>query len=349
MLFLVLIVVEMGEEAAEAVFQQGKRLKINDASENQHISSGDGAWIMQKCAKTMGGQCKIKFERNCTVFSFSCPAEPLTVRDLPKTEDFEVPHGTWGIAIDDSMIQRRLLSRILSHAGVEESRRIILGADPSDVHVMKQKLKKILSDDKKCKVLVVVDENLDFERDLTHVIISGSQIMKEILHDLPPEEESRVFALVRSANDSTEDVAMYLNRVHAFFPKAPMQRERVREILAPVWAKRFLPRAANVVCEVSEQRKKEDWSVEREALLQSLGNVDKLLSKKPENVPWQHIWSAFHTLKGDLMALDESDDVAMASMLISGMRSDKTPRDLKAKWTRIRKLVVRAVDSLAKP
>lgn len=343
--FLFAIVIKMGWEASEAVFQQGKRLKPNDEGENQHISSGDGAWIMQKCARTMGGRCRISFERNCTVFSFHCPAEPLTVRDLPKTEEFEVPPGTWGIAIDDSMVQRRLMGRILSHAGVEESRRIILGAEPSDIPLMEEHMKKILKKDKGCKILVVVDENLDFaQRDLTHVIISGSQVMKDILQSLSPEEEARVFGLVRSANDSAEDVAMYLDRVHAFFPKAPMQRERVREILAPLWAERFLAQPK----EVSRSKiRQDDWSVERDALLRSMSDVDKLVKdKSADHVPWQKLWSTLHRLKGDLMVLDTSEELALASMLISGMRGEETPRDFKAKWARIRKLVLRAAQSL---
>jgi hypothetical protein len=35
-------------------------------------------------------------------------------------------------------------------------------------------------------------------------------------------------------------VALYTSRTHGFFTKAPMQRDRVRDILAPFWADRFL-------------------------------------------------------------------------------------------------------------
>jgi hypothetical protein len=85
-----------------------------------------------------------------------------------------------------------------------------------------------------------VDENLDFlEADSEQVVLSGSNVLKEILHNLPPEDEARVLVLVRSANDSAKDVERYVERTHGFFPRALMQQERIREILEPLWNKRF--------------------------------------------------------------------------------------------------------------
>jgi hypothetical protein len=65
-----------------------------------------------------------------------------------------------------------------------------------------------------------VDENLDFfEADSEQVVLSGSVVLKEILHNLPPEDEARVLVLVRSANDSAKDVERYVNERTAF-PRA---------------------------------------------------------------------------------------------------------------------------------
>jgi hypothetical protein len=84
-----------------------------------------------------------------------------------------------------------------------------------------------------------VDENLDFfEADSEQVVLSGSVVLKEILHNLPPEDEARVLVLVRSANDSAKDVERYVERTHGF-SQGPMQQERIREILEPLWNKRF--------------------------------------------------------------------------------------------------------------
>jgi len=343
--------VDMGSMASEAVFRQGTRLHNPTDGEDDQISSGDGAWIMQKCAKTLGGSCRISFERSRTIFTFCCPAEPLTAVDLPATEDFEVPPGTWGVAIDDSLIQRRLLTRILAHAGVDESKRIVIGKEPSDALKLGDLVRKILTDDESCKIMVIVDENLDFtQRDLTHVILSGSIIMKDILNSLTAQQESRTFALVRSANDSTDDVSMYLERVHAFFPKAPMQRERVREILAPLWADRFLSpkgKGEELVCgnEVNREVPAANEIVLKEELLESVSQVSKLLDSDQQKVSWPRLWSALHSLKGDLMVVENSKDLELAIMLIASMKGLNEPPELHSKWTVIRELVMKAIEA----
>jgi hypothetical protein len=232
----------LGDEASENVFRQGSMLHLNDGNNrSSYISSGDGAWIMQKCAKTMRGACAIDFKSDKTVFTFACPAEPLCVVEWPDTHDFQVPNGTWGIAVDDSKIQRKLMARILGHVGVEESKRIILGSTPAEVFDVGWHISKVLEENPSTsKVLILVDENLDFGESEGHpVVLSGSVIMKDVLAKLTAEEERRTFVLVRSANDSADDVALYMRRTHGFFPKAPMQRQRIRELLAPLWAERF--------------------------------------------------------------------------------------------------------------
>ncbi|GKZ00620.1 hypothetical protein MPSEU_001014100 [Mayamaea pseudoterrestris] len=233
--------ISMGEKATKAVFEQGTRLHPHLKVDDRYISSGDGAWIVQKCASTMGGTCGIQFESDETIFSFQCPAQPLHVANLPKTHDFEVPSDTWGIVIDDSKIQRKLMARILAHAGVDESRRHVLGESPTDIVDLGELLQKLLREHPNSRILCLVDENLDYDdRGAEHVVLSGSIAMKNIICQLTPSEESRLLVLVRSANDSADDVALYLSRTHGFFPKTTMQRDRVKEILAPLWAERFL-------------------------------------------------------------------------------------------------------------
>ena len=340
----------MGSRASDSVFRQGTRLHANSDGEEQHISSGDGAWIMQKCAKTLGGSCEISFQWERTEFIFQCPAEPLTIVSQISSSDFEVPPGTWGIGIDDSMIQRRLMGRILQHAGVEESKRIVLGSCPEDCAELGEAIKKILSEDDHCKILGLVDENLDFnQRDLKQLIISGSVIMKEVLSSLSPEQEARIFALIRSANDSTEDVALYMQRAHGFFPKAPMQQERVREILAPLWAERFLriPKEDESV-PIQKCRDKIEGDISKDDLLQSLAQVEKLLhGKSLDDIPWSFVWGALHSLKGDLMVVSGSGDLEMATILISSMRGDRAPREFTSKWVLIRELVIKAAEMLS--
>lgn len=319
----------------------------------------------------MDGSCRIKFEESRTVFTFRCPAEPLTVVEWPETKDFEVPEDTWGIAIDDSKIQRKLMGRILAHAGVQENRRIVIGQSPTEVSSVEPTIVDLLKNHRKAKILVLIDENLDFGvNESEHVIISGSLVMKSILERLTPNQERRVFALVRSANDSAEDVALYLSRTHGFFPKvssfgataftalgfllthtrtiqqAPMQRERVREILAPLWAERFLANLSSA--STKSVRSLDDIGLEdavsREDLLFSLGAVDRLVHENEmDEKEWSHIWGSLHALKGDLMVIEESPLVDEALALIGTMKGDSMPEDFASQWTKVREVVLKAV------
>jgi len=109
--------------------------------------------------------------------------------------------------------------------------------------------------------LIVADENLDFQDDTTgdRATISGSCAIAELLEDLqgnggerdPPgggqgndgggSLANRCLALVRSANDSGEDIALYHSRAHGFVPKMPVRRGKVKELLARLWHMRFGP------------------------------------------------------------------------------------------------------------
>lgn len=231
---------ELGN-ASEAVFEQGLRLHDNHRIKNRFVSAGDGAWIAQKCAKAMGGSCHIQFQKDLTLFSFKCPTEALFPKERVDTKSFEVPPNTIGVAVDDSKIQRKLLARIMGLVGVSDENMRVIGEQPADVFDIENVITDLLDQNRDSRILIIIDENLDYGgRGEEVVILSGSKIMKDILTALPPEDERRVFALIRSANDSAGDLATYLSRAHGFFPKAPMTRDRVREILAPLWAERFV-------------------------------------------------------------------------------------------------------------
>ena len=152
----------LGESASEFVFAQGVRLQphMKGKTEKKLDSSGDGAWIMQKCAKTMKGVCRIHFTHEQTKFTFQCPVVPVCSNSQPKYIDFKVPSNVRAIGIDDSKIQRKLLSRILTHVGVEPSRQILLGESPEDVTEFESTLMQLMEEHSTEKFLVIVDEHL---------------------------------------------------------------------------------------------------------------------------------------------------------------------------------------------
>ena len=225
----------------DAVFEQGMRLHDHLRIKDRFVSAGDGAWIAQKCAKAMGGSCSIKFENDATIFSFKCPTEPLMPLEKVETHNWTVPPDTIGVAVDDSKIQRKLLKRILGCVGIADEKMRILGESASDIFGFENTILGLLESHPNSKILCIVDENLDYGGKNADevVVMSGSKTLKDLLTALSREDERRILALVRSANDSASDLAMYLSRSHGFFPKAPMNRERVREIIAPMWTDRY--------------------------------------------------------------------------------------------------------------
>jgi hypothetical protein len=54
------------------------------------------------------------------------------------------------------------------------------------------------------------------------------------------DKEKQVLALVRSANDGGDDVALYNQRAHGFIRKEPVGKVKVVETIAPLWKKRFV-------------------------------------------------------------------------------------------------------------
>ena len=92
------------------IFNKGIRLHEEDPiNKNSKISSGDGAWIMQTCAKLCNGLCSIIFNSDHTLFTFECDVEiDIKSRDY---KHFIFPNDTFIYIIDDSKIQRRMLKR----------------------------------------------------------------------------------------------------------------------------------------------------------------------------------------------------------------------------------------------
>jgi len=240
--------VELGDQASQFVFKQGHRLHgqlplSNRDDREISISAGDGAWIMKKCATILGGDIHIAFNPNRTISSLSFPVKPISSNDTVEKLDphFLVPASTVGIAIDDSKVQRKLLYRLFEMIGIQESNRLILGANTDEIIQFSEIVQAVVEEaPTDAKILIIADEHLDIvEANDHHRTISGSMCVQQLREDLSPEDEQRILTLVRSANDTKQDVATFLSRTHGFLPKTPIRREKVRKMIQPLWNKRF--------------------------------------------------------------------------------------------------------------
>ena len=193
--------------------------------------------IISKVAKIMKGQASIKFEDKRTVFSLNIPAKLLErKRHNADVKEFSLPVNTWGIAIDDSKVQMKLLGKFLE---LPKDRIKVFGKDANEIMSFVDYVVNFMDEHMGDYILLIADENLDINDEAAkHVTISGSQLVENIRMRLLPEQEKRLVALIRSANDSISDVAIYNSRAHGFLPKAPIKKGNVLETLAPLWLAR---------------------------------------------------------------------------------------------------------------
>ncbi|KAL3938083.1 MAG: hypothetical protein SGBAC_006931 [Bacillariaceae sp.] len=334
---------KMGPSAATQVFAPGKRLHQTESSH----SAGDGAWIMQKCAETLRGNVNIRFDNDMTVFTLECPAKRF---EMPlKSNRFQIPDNAWGVAIDDSKIQRKLLSKFLSHAGVAESRQIVKGNTIEEIQSFDSFLVDLVEKNPDGYFLVVADENLDITVDGTlKMTVSGSECIQKARQRLDPMLEARMLGVVRSANDSSQDIATYLSRAHGFIPKAPVRTASVVEAIAPLWEQRFnfLPKlecysgnAAESNLNTGGPAVSDFLSLVVEELYGNLNAVDELCSDESDvslKDNWPYVWEKLRCLKGDLSSLFNTRSIELAVAEINYMRSPELPIDFEIRWGALR-------------
>ena len=180
-----------------------------------------------------------------------------------------------------------------------------------------------------------------------HGTISGSECIKRIRSELDESQESRMLALVRSANDSPDDLALYESRAHGYMPKVPLRGINVREMVSPLWKKRF-PQSS----EVSDSKSDGDMSriesienlrdltlISPAELLADLKKIDHLCVKNNSEEMkdrWPVIWDKLHRLKGDIQSVNVEDKFSDTINLIEALRGESAPSDFMSKWLRIR-------------
>jgi len=349
---------ELNQQDVDKIFLAGTRLEANvesvasDEGSFVSTSAGDGAWIMQRCARVMGGHCFIKFEYQRTIFSLYCPSKTWSkVPDVISVTEgptiFALPTNTWGVAIDDSGIQRKLLNRFLKLAGVTEERRIVLGSNSEEVLGFTNFLGNLVKENPSDKFLVIVDENLDIlDGGMHQQTVSGSMCIKALREELDKSDEDRLLALVRSANDSSEDVMLYKERAHGFLPKAPIQKDKVLDLIEPWWNERF-PNDSSARVRIDPNYDSEflSFAISLEDLMETIELVDDRISESTESEMelkknWPGIREKLHILKGDLKTMKQTSLVRRILVHMEQLRGEKVPDDLSGRWTKIRNLII---------
>jgi hypothetical protein len=205
-------------------------------------------------------------------------------------------------------------------------------------------------------VFLIVDENLDVvnEDSSRHETISGSLCVESIRKRLPNKLEKRMFALVRSANDSSSDIAIYNARAHGFLPKAPVKRDKVVETLAPMWLKRFPPSefgmsvAGGKTSNDATSIVPDDIACSPYEISQKLDDIEALFKKDVRVTDVHTIHDQMHELKGDILTLNGNISVTSIVGLINLILVAKTPEMILEKWKALHERVKDIVDSMQK-
>ena len=319
---------------------------------------------MKKCARLMKGNCTITFEESRTGFSLTIPAKPISPQDDKRKnyspmdfKTFNLPDRMWGIAIDDSKIQMKLLGKFFEFAGIEKDRIKVFGQNADEIMTFVDYVVNFMDENKGDHVLLIADENLDIVDEASkHVTISGSQLVENIRSQLLPEQEKKLVALIRSANDSSSDVAIYNSRAHGFIPKAPIKKGNVLEALAPLWIARYpLQRMADDDSQSCRSRTDSD----AESLDSSFASLNDLIVSTPLEIMntvneidaliatgsiagnWVIIWEKLHVLKGDLLTLQVGSKVISAVGMINSFREVRLNEDRKERWNLLREHISR--------
>ena len=248
---------------------------------------------------------KIALERWSTVRQ-----QVLDITDSMQ-KNFRLPPNTHGIAIDDSKIQRKLLSKLMEFLGITKDNITILGDGPSEILSFEDHVVDYMQLHASDYVLLIADEQLDIVNESSqHETISGSHMIKKIRERLSPELEGRMLTLVRSANDSAVDIGAYCERAHGFLPKAPIRRGNVHETLMPLWVQRFPDEAvhANDDQSVTSSVHSDEGELASnpEDIAQKLDDIESMFHRDIHKTNWRAVSGQIQLLKGDMLTLDAS-------------------------------------------
>lgn len=238
-----------------------------------------------------------------------------------------------------------ILSHMFESVGVPAARVQILGESALEMETITESVAELMRTlPPHARALVIVDENLDLPEP-SMVTISGSYAIQKARDLLTVDQESRLLAFVRSANDSPDEVHLFLERAHGFLTKMPTEPDKIA--IRRAWWQRFgadAYAADSCASGLSERRESDEsdesetfaagesttneeaaleegsWSdANRTAALNELSKASRLLDEGA-GMQWNEMWRWIHRIKGIISTVKSSNAGASPS---SQMRHDE--------------------------
>ncbi|KAL7549040.1 hypothetical protein ACHAWF_012302 [Thalassiosira exigua] len=266
-------------------------------------------------------------------------ASRVEEESLPDYHDFRLPPNTFAIGIDDSGIQRKLLGKFFSFAGLPEDHIKVVGDGHDEVMGFEDYCVHFAENHIDDYVFLVVDENLDYQDGGKHMTISGSLCAANIRRSLSSKLERRMFILIRSANDSSSDIAIYNARAHGFLPKAPIKPAKIKEVIAPLWLKRFPPSQFGEAIDLRsnvEACVDENIASSSDDIAQKIVYVDTLFAQNAHVADLPQIKDSLHELKGDLLTFHSNESVVSIIGHINLILVTQLPETIAERWSSVR-------------
>ena len=314
------------------VFRKGTRFHAETSPEpTARTSTGDGAWIMQRCAECLQGSCSISFEPSRTVFELRCPA-------LERVDDNFLDHvylgeDVWCIGVDDCFFQRYILEQLFTEAGVIKNQVRVYGETADQLRNVSGTLVHLVQSLPHKLILAIIDENLDLPD--CSASVSGSHAIQEARRRLAPADEARLMAFVRSANDSASDQQLYSERSHGFLSKSPGPAGR--KALFRAWINRFGTSSLRKSASAEHSTTTPDAS-----RIAASREMDKYVRNLDgwRLMRWSEVWMWLHRMKGILASSQSGGNELRTAVLMAEIEALRALEDFPPNfvdvWNKIR-------------
>ena len=307
------------------IFEKGVKLhKESKLKSKSCLSAGDGAWIMQTCAKLCGGICNIQFNPDNTIFTYEASIE-LSI-DSEDIVNFKFPDNTIIYIIDDSNIQRRLMNAQVKKFKLPSENIKTYGKGKDEIVGLENILYENIVNFEEYYHIILCDENLDYTLDSTLYYESGSDICKKLKEKLDKKLNNKNYiTFIRSANDSKSDIEKYLTLCDGFIPKAMLTVNDLKEIIARQWIKHF------GIVQTSAINYTYDGD-NKELIDLFLEDIDSFMVLEYKSQDWNSFWSDLHRLKGTLGVLVSTTNTSKAITIIESLRDNNFDNDFNIIW-----------------
>lgn len=237
-------------------------------------------------------------------------------------EHFKFPSNTFIYIIDDSSIQRRLLTTQVKQFDVKEDNIFVYGKNEQEIIGLGDMLYEKITKYSEYYHIILCDENLDYKHGEILRYESGSCICENLSKRL---DEKNYITIIRSANDSKRDIELYLTRCDGFLPKMMMPTSDLKKNIMNVWSKFFEFEDTTTI--------KFDF-IENVHQIQELFlvEVDELTNRSFEKVNWNSFWSNLHKMKGTVAILFQSPLTKKIIYCIENMKNNCFNAEFDEKW-----------------